>query len=39
LGNENDDIDNQSGDDFGKLHTDAPPRASAQKDPYKMGLT
>jgi len=39
LGNENGDINNQSGDDFEKLHADAPPRAKAQKDPYKMGLT
>ena len=35
----NDGTDRQSGDNFEKSHADAPPRANAQKDPYKMGLT
>jgi len=36
LGTKNDGIEDQSGDDFEKLHTDAPPRANAQEDPYKI---
>jgi len=39
LGNESDDINNQSGDGFEKLHADAPPRANAQKVPNEMSLT
>jgi len=39
LGTENDGIENKSGADFEKLHTDAPPRANAQEHSYKMGLT
>jgi len=31
-GNENDGINNQSGDDFEKLQEDAPPRTITQKD-------
>jgi len=35
----NDDIEVQSGDAFGTLLTDAPPRANAQGTPYEMELT